>query len=234
MAKNILVVDDDQLLRRSLTFNLEQAGYEVNSAASAESALKMLAAADYDLVLLDIGLPGMDGLDAVRKIKEDFQLPVIFLTARRRELDEVMGLELGADDYVTKPFDIDVLLARIKAVLRRLTGSTQVMDEPRLLQAGDIEIDTQAHTVSVAGEQVNLSPREFNLLVVLVRNLNRVQSVDDLLVQVWGADYIGQPQVVYVHIRWLREKIETNPNKPERIITVRGIGYKFVPKEPEC
>jgi DNA-binding response OmpR family regulator len=234
MAKHILVVDDDQLLRRSLTFNLEQAGYEVKSAASAESALKMLQAADYDLVLLDIGLPGMDGLDAVRKIKEDFQLPVIFLTARRRELDEVMGLELGADDYVTKPFDIDVLLARIKAVLRRLTGSSQVMDEPRLLQAGDIEIDTQAHTVSVAGEQVNLSPREFNLLVVLVRNPNRVQSVDDLLVQVWGADYIGQPQVVYVHIRWLREKIETNPNKPERIITVRGIGYKFVPKEPEC
>ena len=132
MAKRILIVDDDQLMRRSLAFNLEQAGYDVKSAARAEDALDILRGADFDLVLLDIGLPGMDGLDAVRIIKDEFGLPVIFLTARRRELDEVVGLEMGADDYVTKPFDVDVLLARIKAVLRRSGSTSQTALQGRL------------------------------------------------------------------------------------------------------
>lgn len=231
MAKRILIVDDDQLLRRSLAFNLEQADYEVKSAANAEDAIDVLRGAAFDLVILDIGLPGMDGLDAVRKIKQDFGLPVIFLTARRRELDEVVGLELGADDYVTKPFDVDVLLARIKAVLRRAASPAQLAIEQSLLIAGDIEIDSSAHTVKVAGKQVELAPREFDLLHTLVIDPNKVLTIDDLLVRVWGAEYIGQPQVVYVHIRWLREKIERNPNKPERILTVRGKGYKFIPLE---
>lgn len=231
MAKRILIVDDDQLLRRSLAFNLEQAGYEVKSAANAEDAIDVLRGAAFDLVILDIGLPGMDGLDAVRKIKQDFGLPVIFLTARRRELDEVVGLELGADDYVTKPFDVDVLLARIKAVLRRAASPAQLAIEQSLLIAGDIEIDSSAHIVKVAGKQVELAPREFDLLHALVIDPNKVLTIDDLLVRVWGAEYIGQPQVVYVHIRWLREKIERNPNKPERILTVRGKGYKFIPLE---
>lgn len=231
MAKNILIVDDDQLMRRSLAFNLEQAGYAVKSAASAEDALDVLRAVKFDLVLLDIGLPGMDGLDAVRMIKEEYDLPVIFLTARRRELDEIVGLEMGADDYVTKPFDLDVLLARIKAVLRRSAGYAQRAPEITLLEAGDIQIDTSAHTVSVAGRQVDLAPREFDLLQVLVLEPNKVLSVDDLLARVWGPEYIGQPQVVYVHTRWLREKIEENPNQPQRILTVRGKGYKFIPRE---
>ena len=231
MAKRILIVDDDQLMRRSLAFNLEQAGYDVKSAARAEDALDVLRGADFDLVLLDIGLPGMDGLDAVRIIKDEFRLPVIFLTARRRELDEVVGLEMGADDYVTKPFDVDVLLARIKAVLRRSGGTPQAVDENPLLISGDIEIDTSAHSIKVAGEKVDLAPREFDLLHALVLETNKVLAVDDLLVRVWGAEYIGQPQVVYVHIRWLREKIEEQPNKPQRIITVRGKGYKFLPRE---
>jgi DNA-binding response OmpR family regulator len=231
MAKRILIVDDDQLMRRSLAFNLEQAGYEVKSAAKAEDALEVLRGSAFDLLLLDIGLPGMDGLDAVGIIKDEFALPVIFLTARRRELDEVVGLELGADDYVTKPFDMDVLLARIKAVLRRSAGRTQPVKETGLLKSGDIEIDTSAHTVTVAGKRVELAPREFELLQVLILEPNKVLSVDDLLVRVWGAEFIGQPQVVYVHIRWLREKIEGNPNKPQRIITVRGKGYKFQPQE---
>lgn len=230
MAKRLLIVDDDQLLRRSLAFNLEQAGYVVNSAASAEDALNTLNQGGTDLVVLDIGLPGMDGLDAVRRIKNEFDLPVIFLTARRRELDEVMGLELGADDYVTKPFDVDVLLARIKAVLRRSGGASQLAEDKTLLISGDIQIDTRAHTVSLGGRPVDLAPREFELLVCLVREPNAVQAVDDLLQRIWGAEYVGQPQVVYVHIRWLREKIESNPNKPERILTVRGVGYKFVPQ----
>jgi two-component system response regulator RegX3 len=231
MAKRILIVDDDQLMRRSLAFNLEQAGYEVKSAAKAEDALEVLRGSAFDLLLLDIGLPGMDGLDAVGIIKDEFALPVIFLTARRRELDEVVGLELGADDYVTKPFDMDVLLARIKAVLRRSAGRTQPVKETGLLKSGDIEIDTGAHTVTVAGKRVELAPREFELLQVFILEPNKVLSVDDLLVRVWGAEFIGQPQVVYVHIRWLREKVEGNPNKPQRIITVRGKGYKFQPQE---
>jgi DNA-binding response OmpR family regulator len=231
MAKRILIVDDDQLMRRSLAFNLEQAGYDVKSAAKAEDALEVLRGSAFDLVLLDIGLPGMDGLDAVGIIKDEFAVPVIFLTARRRELDEVVGLELGADDYVTKPFDMDVLLARIKAVMRRSAGRTQPVNEIRLLKSGDIEIDTSAHTVTVANKRVELAPREFELLQVLILESNKVLAVDDLLVRVWGAEFIGQPQVVYVHIRWLREKIESNPNKPQRIITVRGKGYKFLPQE---
>jgi DNA-binding response OmpR family regulator len=231
MARNILIVDDDQLMRRSLAFNLEQAGYLVKSAANAEDALEILRASTFDLVLLDIGLPGMDGLDAVRTIKDQFGLPVIFLTARRRELDEVVGLEMGADDYVTKPFDVDVLLARIKAVLRRTGAIPQSEDAVQLLVSGDIEINTSAHTVRVAGDLVELAPREFDLLKALILDANRVLAVDDLLVRVWGAEYIGQPQVVYVHIRWLREKIEAQPNQPRRIVTVRGKGYKFVPGE---
>ena len=231
MAKRILIVDDDQLMRRSLAFNLEQAGYAVKSAARAEDALDILRGADFDLVLLDIGLPGMDGLDAVRIIKDEFGLPVIFLTARRRELDEVVGLEMGADDYVTKPFDVDVLLARIKAVLRRSGSTSQTFEENPLLISGDIEIDISAHSIKVAGEKVDLAPREFDLLSALVMEANKVLAVDDLLVRVWGAEYIGQPQVVYVHIRWVREKIEEQPNKPQRIITVRGKGYKFLPQE---
>lgn len=231
MSKKILIVDDDTLLRRSLAFNLEQAGYEVNTASNAEDALVLVEQNVFDLVLLDIGLPGMDGLDALKQLKEQFAVPVIFLTARRRELDEVVGLELGADDYVTKPFDIDVLLARIKVVLRRVEDSNHPIQERASLVVGDIEIDAGAYTVKVTGEQVNLSPREFDLLYAFVMEPNQVISVEDLLARVWGAEYIGQPQVVYVHIRWLREKIEVHADRPQRIITIRGKGYKFVPQE---
>ena len=233
MAKRILIVDDDELLRRSLAFNLEQAGYEVNTAVRAEDGLEVIRLTPPDLVLLDIGLPGMDGLDALRKFKGQFELPVIFLTARRRELDEVVGLELGADDYVTKPFDVDVLLARIKAVLRRVTNPALPSPEQSVLMVGDIEIDANAHSVRVAGKQVELAPREFDLLYTLALEPRRVITVEDLLARVWGAEYIGQPQVVYVHIRWLREKIEQSPNRPQRILTVRGKGYKFEPQEVE-
>ena len=228
MGKSILLVDDDALLRRSLAFNLEQAGYRVHAAADAESALAQAQRDPPDLVLLDIGLPGMDGLDALRHFRENLGLPVIFLTARRRELDQVLGLELGADDYITKPFDLDVLLARIKAVLRRVgqVGDTPMGVSPLVI--GDLVIDPDAHTVSVAGRQVSLAPREFDLLHALVLEAGRVISTKDLLAKVWGAEYEGQPQVVYVHIRWLREKIEADPEKPRRILTMRGVGYKLV------
>lgn len=182
-----------------------------------------------DLVLLDIGLPGMDGLDALRYLKTQLLLPVIFLTARRRELDEVLGLELGADDYITKPFDVNVLLAHIKAVLRRAEPSTPLAyaSQPSRLMIDDLTIDPAAHLVSLAGKEISLSPREFDLLYTLALEPGRVFSLDELLAQVWGAEFIGQPQVVYVHIRWLREKIETDPAHPRRILTVRGVGYKL-------
>jgi DNA-binding response OmpR family regulator len=228
MAKHILVVDDDALMRRSLAFNLQQAGYQASTAGTAEDALALARRQPPDLVLLDIGLPGMDGLDALRQFKDQFSVPVIFVTARRRELDEVVGLELGADDYVTKPFDVDVLLAHIKAVLRRVQQPARPPEPGASLQVGGLLIDPLAHTVHLAGRGVDLSPREFDLLHALALEPGRVFSVDDLLASVWGAEFAGQPQVVYVHIRWLREKLERNPNRPELIQTVRGVGYKLV------
>ena len=230
MPKTILIVDDDALMRRSLAFNLEQAGYAVRSAATAEDGLAMARLQAPDLVLLDINLPGMDGLDALRRFKDQSDAPVIFVTARRRELDEVVGLELGADDYVTKPFDLNVLLAHIKAVLRRSEAPSRQVDDSSPLAVGDLAIDPVSHTVRVGDRPVELSPREFDLLYAFALEPNRVIPTGDLLARVWGAEFIGEPQVVYVHIRWLREKIEQDPNQPRRIRTVRGVGYKLEPQ----
>jgi DNA-binding response OmpR family regulator len=230
MSRNILLVDDDALMRRSLAFHLEQAGYHVHTAANAEDALELINHNKPDLIMLDISLPGMDGLDALREMKSRHELPVIFLTARRRELDEVVGLELGADDYITKPFGVDVVLAHIKAVLRRVTP--QQDKTPERLILGDLEIDPASHTASCAGHSLELSPREFDLLLALANKPEKVISTEDLLAQVWGAEFVGQPQVVYVHIRWLRQKLEKDPAHPKRILTVRGVGYRLIPQQP--
>jgi len=227
----ILLIDDDALLRRSLAFSLEQAGFQVHTAASAEEGLAIAARERPDLVLLDIGLPGMDGLEALRRFREALGLPVIFLTARRRELDQVVGLELGAEDYITKPFNTDVLIARIRAVLRRIRSSSTASPSSFPLVVGDLVIDPAARTVTVAGRPLSLTPREFDLLYTLALAPNRVLSTETLLTQVWGAEYAGQSETLYVHIRWLREKIEEDPEHPQRIVTVRGVGYKLVPKE---
>lgn len=232
MTEHILLVDDDALLRRSLAYNLERAGYRTSAAASGEDALRSASHDPPDLVLLDIGLPGMDGLDVLRRFQQAFDVPVIFLTARRQELDEVLGLELGADDYVTKPFDLNVLLARIKAALRRVkhqpAPAQSVSDR---CEVGDLVIDKAAHTVTLGGQPLDLPPREFDLLSVLAESADQVVSVDQLLASVWGAEYAGEPQVVYVHIRWLREKLEEDPNHPHRLITLRGVGYKLLSQE---
>jgi DNA-binding response OmpR family regulator len=232
MTKHILLVDDDALMRRSLAFNLEQAGYRVSTAASAEDALALVRRDLPDLVLLDIGLPGMDGLDALRHFQERSAVPIIFLTARRRELDQALGLELGADDYVTKPFDLNVLLARIKAVLRRShrpAASASIESAP--LGVGDLVLDPAAHLVTLKGQPIDLSPREFALLHTLALEAGHVVTVDDLLARVWGAEYAGELQAIYVHIRWLREKLEEDPHQPRRIMTVRGVGYKLMAQE---
>jgi len=230
-SAHILLVDDDALLRRSLAFNLEKAGYRVSTAATAEDGVGLASRDRPDLVLLDIGLPGMDGLAALRHFRDRLHAPVIFLTARRREFDEVLGLELGADDYITKPFDLDVLLARIRAVLRRARQPVSLPHSPAPLVVGDLVIDSSARTVMIGGRLVELPRREFDLLHALALEAGHVLSVDDLLARVWGAEFVGEPQVVYVHIRWLREKIEEDPHRPRRIITVRGVGYKLVPQE---
>jgi DNA-binding response OmpR family regulator len=231
-SKKVLLVDDDALLRQSLAFNLKKAGYQVATASSAEEGLELVKTKSPDLILLDVGLPGMDGLDAIKRIRAGWSIPVIFLTGRRKELDEILGLELGADDYITKPFELDVLLAHIKAVLRRTQQPSAVNIPAGKATAGDIIIDPAAHAVTHKGNPVALSPREFDLLSVLVLNAGRVVSTEELISKVWGEDFIGQPQVVYVHIRWLREKIEDDPKNPHRILTVHGIGYKFQVLEP--
>lgn len=227
MERRILIVDDDALLRRSLAYSLNRSGFDARTAATAEEALEVAAKGEVDLVLLDVGLPGMDGLDALRRLRSEAQLPVIFLTARRRELDQVIGLELGADDYVTKPFDLDVLIARIRAVLRR---TERAAERPPLerIRVGDLRIDTAAHRVTLGDRVVALAPREFDLLFALARDAGRVVPTEALLSRVWGEEFAGEPQVVYVHVRWLREKLERDPHHPERILTVRGVGYRLV------
>ena len=235
MKTHILFVEDNDLLRRSLAFNLESAGYQVTTAIHAENAFILAQQNPPDLILLDIGLPGIDGLDALPKFREQVGVPIIFLTGRRRQLDEALGLELGADDYITKPFDESVLLARIKAVLRRTKPAhlfTPASKTPLIV--GDLSIDLAAHVVRLKQQVIALSPREFALLHTLMLEAGHVVSIDELLTRIWGVEYVGQPQVVYVHIRWLREKLEQSPNRPQRIITVRGIGYRLQPVAEKC
>ena len=229
----ILVVDDDQLMRRSVSIGLQNAGYHTETAGSGEEALAKARVIQPQLVLLDIGLPGIDGLETLRALQQSLDAPVIFVTARRRELDEIVGLELGADDYVTKPFDIDVLLARVKAVLRRaaagadrssaayspvFTRAGAKTDELPLLVVGDLELDRSAHQVTVGGRVVALSPREFQLLAYLASRAGEAVPFADILKNVWGTDWIGETQTVYVHIRWLRTKIEEDAAHPVAFI----------------
>ena len=224
----ILVIDDDRLMRRSVSLSLTDAGYATESAASGEEGLALARKLRPDLVLLDIGLPGMDGLETLRAFQREIAAPVIFVTARRRELDEIVGLEMGADDYITKPFDMDILLARVKAVLRRAQHSQPVSPPSQPIVVGDLRIDPAAHQVTVDGALVELAPREYDLLYYLAQRAGEAVSLDDILANVWGDEWAGETQTVYVHVRWLRTKIETEPNKPRRLLTVRGVGYRLV------
>jgi len=223
-----LIVDDDDLLRSSLAFSLEQAGFEAHTAAKAEDAIAIVNQKRPDIILLDIMLPGMDGLEALRYFRDKVGLPVIFLTARRREFDQVLGLELGADDYLTKPFDPEVLIAHIRAVLRRTKSMPQAEPKSQIVQVGALLIDPAARTVTKAGQALELTPKEFDLLHAMALETGRVLTIDDLLARVWGAEYNGEPQIVYVNIRWLRQKIEADAQHPEYLLTVRGVGYKLV------
>jgi DNA-binding response OmpR family regulator len=231
MSKHILLVDDDELMRRGVAFNLEKNGFRVTTAGTAEDALELARRDRPDLILLDIGLPGMDGVEALRRFQKQADTPIVFVTARRSEFEQILGLELGADDYITKPFKFEVLLAHIKAVLRRVERGGLAAPEPKTLQVGDLVIDPAAHTVTVAGQPIELPPREFAILHTLALEAGHVVSIDELLNRVWGAEYAGESQAVYVYVRWLRERIEADPTHPKRIVTVRGVGYKLEPQE---
>ncbi len=231
MGASVLIVDDDDLLRSSLAFSLKQAGFEPYTAATAEDAIAAAARLRPDIVLLDIMLPGMDGLEALRHFRDRAGLPVIFLTARRREFDQVLGLELGADDYLTKPFDPEVLIAHIKAVLRRARPAGPQEPKSQAIQVGELKIDARSRTVSLQGRPVELTPKEFDLLYTMALEPGRVLTISELLARVWGAEYSGEPQIVYVNIRWLRQKLEADPQRPLYLRTVRGVGYKLVAPE---
>ena len=228
MLGKILLVDDDAFLRRTLTLHLEQAGYRVAAVGTAEQALREVERLSPDLVILDIGLPGMDGFDALQRFKEHSQTPIIFLTARRRNLDQILGLQLGADDYIIKPFDIDVLLARVHTILRRTISTSPILPSKPNLQIGGLHISLASHTVNLHQTAIQLTPKEFDLLYALALKPDQVVSINDLLIQIWGIGYEGQPQAVYVHLRALRQKIEADPTQPQRIVSVRGVGYKLV------
>ena len=219
----LLLIEDEADLRTALKINLKEQGFKVLTAADGHEGLTKALAKSPDLVLLDLMLPGMDGLTLLRALRQKSDVPVLILTALGSEIDKIVGLESGADDYITKPFSMGELLARIKALLRR-SHNSGVRD---VITAGEIELDLVSRHVRFGDTQLNLSPKEFSLLAELMRNQGAVLSRDLLLNGVWGIDYVGDPRTVDVHIRWLREKIEDNPSKPVLIQTVRGIGYRF-------
>ncbi len=232
MGAKILLVEDDRILRETLTYHLEHQGYTVVGVGDGLSALEKVRTEQPDLILLDVMLPGLDGFEVCRRVRETLNVPIIMLTARAEESDKVLGLEWGADDYVTKPFNLRELQARIKAHLRRESrlrseGEAGEMGEARPLVFGDLVVDLVRHEVTRAGERLDLKPKEFELLVFLMRHRGMVLSRELILERVWGWDFAGNTRTVDVHIRWLREKIEANPSEPQRIVTVRGIGYRF-------
>jgi DNA-binding response OmpR family regulator len=224
-VKKILVVDDEPTLVATLRYNLEREGFAVDTASDGESGLSAARASRPDLILLDLMLPAMDGLEVCRVLRREMTTPILMLTAKTEEIDKVVGLELGADDYVTKPFSMRELLARVRALLRR--AETTPSAEAEVLLAGDLQVDLRRMEASRGGRALALKPRELDLLAFFLRNRGRAFTRDQLLNQIWGYDFAGDTRTVDVHIRWLRQKIEDVPAKPSRIITVRGVGYRF-------
>jgi DNA-binding response OmpR family regulator len=224
--KKILVVEDEAAMLQTLRYNLERSGYTVVTAGDGRTAVAMAAREQPDLVVLDIMLPVLDGIEVCKEIRKNSSVPIIMLTAKDQEIDKVIALELGADDYVTKPFALHEFLARVKARLRRPTPLAQ-HEHDRVLSLGGIVLDPSRQHLSVRSKDVSLAPKEFALLRVLMENAGRVVTRQTLLDKVWGYDFEGEQQTVSVHIRWLREKIEEDSRNPRHIITVRSRGYMF-------
>lgn len=223
--KKILVADDEPTLVATLKYNLEREGYQVITSTDGESALEAARAGRPDLIVLDLMMPGLSGLEVCRILRRETSIPILLLTARDTEVDKVVGLELGADDYVTKPFGMAELMARVRALLRRADQPAPV--EGEVSTSGNLEIDLRRREVSRDGAPIQVKPKEFELLLFFIRNRGKVFTRDQLLQQVWGFDFAGDSRTVDVHVRWLREKIEEDPAKPTRLITIRGVGYRF-------
>jgi two-component system, OmpR family, response regulator RegX3 len=221
----VLVVEDEESFSDALAYMLRKEGFEVAIAETGPDALEEFDRTGADLVLLDLMLPGLNGTEVCRAIRQRSNVPVIMLTAKDSEIDKVVGLEIGADDYVTKPFSTRELLARIKAVLRRGAEADELA--PSVLEAGPVRMDVERHAVSVRGREVKLPLKEFDLLEILLRNAGRVLTRGQLIDRVWGSDYVGDTKTLDVHVKRLRAKVETDPSAPEHIVTVRGLGYKY-------
>jgi two-component system OmpR family response regulator len=223
----ILIVEDDQALLDVLKYNLTKEGYDVVTATDGIQALEVARGSKPDLILLDIMLPKMSGFDVCRILRKETTTPILMLTAKDEEVDKIVGLEIGADDYMTKPFSMRELLARIRAMLRRAEMVKPKPAEEAVLRISDLEVDLARHQATLSGTKLELTPKEFDLLVFLARNKGLVFSREQLLERVWGYDYAGGTRTVDVHIRWLRQKLEVDPAKPKRLITIRGVGYKL-------
>lgn len=225
--ESILVIEDEAVLAESIAFALEAEGYSVVSVGDGRAAIKAIEESSPDLVLLDLMLPGLPGLDVLKRVRESHTVPVVILTAKSTEADKVIGLELGADDYVTKPFSMRELVSRVRAHLRRAKLEAKG-DDTLVIGGGGVELDVDRHEVSVRGEPVALRPKEFDLLFSLLARKGRLVMRDTLISEVWGYDYVGDTKTLDVHIKRLRKKVEIDPGRPELIVTVRGLGYKFV------
>ena len=227
MAQKVLVVDDEKLIVKGIRFSLEQDGFEVDSAYDGEEALEMARANDYDIILLDVMLPKLDGFEVCQQIREFSSVPIIMLTAKGDDMDKILGLEYGADDYVTKPFNILEVKARLKAIMRRSRQKDVQPKTAKVIEAGDLKMDCESRRVYIAGKEINLTVKEFDVLELLAFNPNKVYSRESLLNLVWGYEYPGDVRTVDVHIRRLREKIEANPSEPQYVHTKWGVGYYF-------
>lgn len=227
MGKKVLVVDDEKLIVKGIRFSLEQDGMDVDCAYDGEEAIEMAKAKEYDIILLDIMLPKFDGFEVCQQIREFSNVPIVMLTAKGDDMDKILGLDYGADDYITKPFNILEVKARIKAIMRRTGKKQEEKEVSKKITAGDLTLDCESRRIYIAGREINLTAKEFDVLELLVLNPNKVYSRENLLNIVWGYEYPGDVRTVDVHIRRLREKIETNPSEPKYVHTKWGVGYYF-------
>lgn len=227
MGQKVLVVDDEKLIVKGIRFSLEQDGMEVDCAYDGEEALQKAKGKEYDIILLDVMLPKLTGFEVCQQIREFSNVPVVMLTAKGEDMDKILGLEYGADDYITKPFNILEVKARLKAIMRRTNRKEKKEDDGGVIEGKDMKLDREGRRVYISGKEINLTAKEFEVLELLMLNPNKVYGRENLLKLVWGSDYPGDVRTVDVHIRRLREKIETNPSEPKYVHTKWGVGYYY-------
>ena len=225
-SEKILIIEDEENILEAVKYTLTQEGYDVFTSVDGEDGLEKAQEIKPDLVLLDVMLPKMDGFEVCRILRKDLEMPVFMISAKTEEIDRVVGLEMGADDYITKPFSMRELVVRVRNSLRRAALNPQV-DELEILKFGELEIHLTSHMAIVSGEEVSMKPKEFDLLYLLASHKGRAFTRDQILQRLWDDEYIGDVRTVDVHVRWIREKIEVNPSRPEKLVTIRGVGYRF-------